>query len=71
MTQSKNTTVDLPENIQDFVDQGKVTYRGYGISDLEHTKIKINGKEYKITSEKFRELGGIEKMKFAAPARKG
>lgn len=68
---SNKETEPLPENIQHLVDNGKVTYRGCSLKDIDSTRIKVGGKEYKITREKFRELGDIQKMRFAAPSRKG
>jgi len=71
---------DIP-NLQKLVDQGKVTYRGLGMGKLYGdfynlageggTRIKVNGKEYYITDTDFEKLGGIKKIKFAAPFRRG
>lgn len=55
----------LPKNIQQLVDDGKVTYRGGEFGTL----IRVKKVEYLITSEKFRELGWIKKIKFHAPFR--
>lgn len=70
---------DIP-NLQKLVDQGKVTYRGLGMGKLYDdfydltgeggNRIKVNGKEYYITNTDFQELGGIKKIKFAAPSRR-
>ena len=62
------TQKELPKNIQELVDAGKVTYRGLGF-DETGTLIKVNGIEYKITDEKFRALGWIKKIRFSAPFR--
>jgi len=59
---------ELPSNIQELVDTGKVTYRGTGISN-DGVLIKTGGIEYKITDDKFRELGWIKKIRFSAPFR--
>lgn len=59
----------LPEDTQKEVEAGRVTYRGLGFGK-EGVKIKVKGKEYVITDDKFKELGGIQKIKFAAPFRK-
>jgi len=68
-------------NLQKLVDQGKVTYRGLGMGKLYDdfydlageggTRIKVNGKEYYITDTDFQELGGIKKIRFGAPFRRG
>lgn len=61
----------LPEGIQSLVDSGIVTYRGCGMGKYSgNYKIKINKKEYIITSELFNSLGSNKKMKFNAPFRK-
>lgn len=62
------TQKELPKNIQQLVDTGKVTYRGLGFGETG-TLIKTSGVEYKITDEKFRELGWIKKIRFSAPFR--
>jgi|GEM_PF-6814786 len=59
---------DLPSNTVELVDARKVTYRGTGNSG--ESKIKVNGKEYVISSEDFDALGGLEKIRFSAPFRK-
>lgn len=60
---------DFPTDTQKEVNSGKVTYRGLGFGK-EGVKIKVHGKEYVISNEKFEELGGIKKIKFNAPFRK-
>ena len=60
---------ELPSNIKDLVDLGKVTYRGNGFGN-EGVRIKVDGKEYNISDDNFKLLGGISKIKFKAPARK-
>mgnify|MGYP000973968177 FL=1 len=62
---------DLPDNIQDLVNAGKVTYRGTGMEEDSPlgTFIKVNGQEYLISDEQFEELGGIKKIRFSAPYR--
>ena len=62
---------DLPENIQELVDKRKVTYRGTGMSGPAGTLIKVNGKEYLISDEDYNALGGLSKIRFSAPYRKG
>lgn len=59
---------DLPADLQKLVDAGKVTYRGNNLK--EGIRIKVNGKEYNISDDLYDELGGIKKMRFAAPFRK-
>jgi hypothetical protein len=59
---------ELPPDIEQMENMGKVTYRGSGYSNL--TRIKVRGKEYFISKEKFRELGGIQKIRFDAPYRR-
>ena len=67
-----STKSDLPANVQELINEGKVTYRGCGLGkNAANTKIKVDGKEYMITTELFNELGGIDKMRFFAPFRKG
>lgn len=71
---------DIP-NLQQKVDERKVTYRGLGVGKLSEdfsktsngengVKIKVDGKEYFITNSDFDKLGGIKKIKFSAPNRK-
>lgn len=60
---------ELPSDIEQLVSEGKVTYRGMGFG-VSGTKIKAKGKEYIISDEKFKQLGGISKIKFGAPLRK-
>ncbi len=61
---------ELPINLQDLVNAGKVTYRGLGMdTDIDGVKIRIDGKEYIISREKYDELGGLKKIKFHAPYR--
>ena len=62
------TQKELPNNIQELVDAGKVTYRGLGFGETD-TLIKTGSIEYRVTNEKFRELGWIKKIKFSAPFR--
>ena len=57
---------ELPDDTQELVDAGKVTYRGSNYGTL----IKIRRKEYLVSDEKFKELGWIKKIKFDAPYRK-
>lgn len=59
----------LPNDIQNEVNKNTVTYRGLGFGK-EGVKIKVKGKEYIISDDKFNELGGIDKIKFSAPFRK-
>ena len=72
------------KDLQKMVDDGKVTYRGLPssnsivnklyslIPDGEGlTRIKVNGNEYYITNTDFNKLGGIKKIKFGAPFRRG
>jgi hypothetical protein len=66
-----NNLSELPAETIDLVSLGAVTYRGCGMGkNANNTKIRVNGKEYMITSELFNKLGGIDKMKFYAPFRK-
>ena len=75
------TKISDIRNLQKLVDQGKVTYRGLGMGKLYDdfydlageggTRIKVNGKEYYITDTDFQELGGIKKIRFGAPFRRG
>lgn len=60
---------ELPANTAELVDMGKVTYRGTGNSG--ESKIKVEGKEYVISSADFDALGGLQKIRFSAPFRKG
>lgn len=60
---------EIPADTQKEVDAGRVTYRGRG-ADKRGTRIKVHGKEYIISHEKFLELGGIKKIRFDAPHRK-
>jgi hypothetical protein len=74
------TSVDKIPNIQNLVNQGKVTYRGLGVGKIANdfaniagemgTRIKVGGKEYFITDSDFQKLGGIKKIRFAAPFRR-
>ena len=77
---------DIP-NLKDKVDKGQVTYRGLGAGKLADdfyktagqngTRIKVDGQEYFITDEDFKELDWdfknekwMNKVKFNASARK-
>lgn len=70
---------DIP-NLQNLVNQGKVSYRGLGMGKLSDdfwklagengTLIKVLGKEYYITNSDFNALGGIKKIRFDAPNRR-
>ena len=74
------TSIDKIPNIQNLVNQKKVTYRGLGMGKLYNnfydiageggTRIKVNGKEYYITDTDFEKLGGHKKIRFAAPFRR-
>ena len=67
-----STREDLPRTTEELINSDKVTYRGCGIGkNYGNTRIKVDGKEYMITDKLFEELGGINKMRFAAPRRKG
>lgn len=59
---------ELPIDVQQEVNAGKTSYRGLGFGK-EGVKLKVKGKEYIISDEKFKELGGIEKIRFSAPVR--
>ena len=72
---------DIP-NIKKLVSNGEVTYRGLGMGKLfdrfldlsggEHgTRIKVDKVEYFITDKYFEKLGGIKKIRFGAPFRRG
>jgi hypothetical protein len=75
---------DIP-NFKERLEQGKITYRGLGLGKLNDrfydiagqsgTRIKVDGKEYYITSEEFntfsRDSNGKMRIRFDAPARKG
>lgn len=75
-----STINDIP-NLQQMVDQGKVTYRGLGMGVVSSrfydlagesgVEIRIGKDKYYITSVDFNKLGGVKKIKFAAPFRKG
>jgi len=74
------TEISNIPDLQKLVDQGKVTYRGLGLGKVYNdfydiageggTKIRVNNKEYFIKDSDFEKLGGIKKIKFAAPFRK-
>jgi hypothetical protein len=69
------------KDLQEKVDKRKVTYRGLGMGkksddfyDLTGDSgvlIKVDGKEYYMTSKDFNSLGGIKKIRFRAPHRRG
>ena len=61
---------ELPSDTQELVDKRMVTYRGTGMSGGYTTRIRLKGMEYLISSDDFKMLGGIEKMRFYAPTRK-
>lgn len=62
---------DIP-NLVTELNKGCITYRGVGLSaPKQGTRIKVKGKEYFIENSLFNALGGINKMRFAAPTRKG
>ena len=69
MNKKVYTKEELPFITQDYIDEGKASYRGCGFGSID-AKIKIRKKEYRISKELFNELGGIKKMRFAAPYRK-
>lgn len=52
------------------VNAGRVTYRGCGLKYSDLTKVKFGKKEYIISNAQFDALGGISKMRFAAPTRR-
>jgi len=70
---------DIP-NLKSMVDKGMVSYRGLGIGKLYNdfydlagqggVRIKVGKTEYFMTDSDFKKLGGISKIRFAAPARK-
>ncbi len=60
---------ELPSDLTEQVNAGKVTYRGTGNSG--ESKIKVHGKEYIISSSDFDKLGGLAKIRFSAPERRG
>jgi len=60
---------ELPSDTEQLVNEGKVTYRGMGFG-ASGVKLKVKGKEYIVSDEKFKALGGISKIKFDAPFRK-
>lgn len=60
---------ELPSDTEQLVKDGKVTYRGMGFG-ASGVKLKVKGKEYIVSDEKFKALGGISKIKFDAPFRK-
>lgn len=59
---------ELPSDTEQLVKDGKVTYRGMGFG-ASGVKLKVKGKEYIVSDEKFKALGGISKIKFDAPFR--
>jgi len=59
---------DIP-NVKEQVKKGIVTYRGTGMSGIGW-KITVNGKEYNISDDDFRELKKHGNMRFSAPYRK-
>jgi len=59
---------ELPSDTEQLVKEGKVTYRGMGFG-ASGVKLKVKGKEYIVSDEKFKALGGISKIKFDAPFR--
>jgi hypothetical protein len=74
------TSIDKIPNIQNLVNQKKVTYKGLGIGKKFNdfydiageggVIIKVNGKSYYITDSDFKKLGGTQKIKFDAPFRR-
>jgi hypothetical protein len=61
----------LPAELKAQVNAGRATYRGCGLKYPDLTKVKFGKKEYIISNAQFDALGGISKMRFAAPTRRG
>ncbi len=68
MAKGGNTELNLPSDTEQLVKEGKVTYRGMGFG-ASGVKLKVKGKEYIVSDEKFKSLGGVSKIKFNAPFR--
>ena len=64
----------IPTNTLDLIKEGRVTYRGCGISGkyAGMFRIKVSGKEYRITLNKLRSLEeqAGRKIRFSAPYRR-
>ena len=71
---TKNLTNRLPNGILKLINEGKVTYRGCGMSGkyAGMFRLKVNGKEYIITSERLNSLQqqAGRKIRFKAPHRR-